>query len=222
MWHARSLSRLPRHPFHGAPNWKPSGIPAPWSGDHGAVVSTGFPSSDAGRGSPPLPADRRSGHATPPQPNPHPKKNQVTGRYKPVAFTVMRPIRAQCSGLASARCQAGSMRPQDESLRRMPSRTFAVWRQTASVPRWPSRRSRRAMMGVCPVRFATWRLVRPAHERAASSVTDVEDYSVNSSVRYSGPRRARRTTHQVRYQLIMRFRVSPLSFAAAMRVRPAS
>lgn len=50
-----TLPRLPRHPFHGAPEWKPSGILSAVVFDHGASVSTGFPSPDAGRG------PRRSG-----------------------------------------------------------------------------------------------------------------------------------------------------------------
>jgi len=49
---------------HGAPKWKPSGIRVAMVFDHGAVVSSGFPSSDAGRG-PAAPADVRSRpHAT--------------------------------------------------------------------------------------------------------------------------------------------------------------
>ena len=44
------LPRLSRHPFHGSPEWKPSGIPVAVVCDHGAVVSTGFPSPNAGRG----------------------------------------------------------------------------------------------------------------------------------------------------------------------------
>ena len=44
------LPRLSRHPFHGSPEWKPSGIPVAVVCDHGAVVSTSFPSPDAGRG----------------------------------------------------------------------------------------------------------------------------------------------------------------------------
>src|SRR5437764_13471822 len=44
------LPRLPRHPFHGSPEWKPSGIPVAVVCDHGAVVSTSFPSPDAGWG----------------------------------------------------------------------------------------------------------------------------------------------------------------------------
>ncbi len=42
------LPRLWRHPFHGSPERKPSGIPVAVVCDHGAVVSTGFPSPDAG------------------------------------------------------------------------------------------------------------------------------------------------------------------------------
>jgi len=67
-----SLPRLPRHPFHGSPERvscrltisaartsvmllicrtvRPSGIPVAMVSDHGAVVSTGFPSPGAGRG----------------------------------------------------------------------------------------------------------------------------------------------------------------------------
>src|SRR5438034_11661356 len=60
----QSLPRLSRHPIHGAPKWKPSGIRVAMVFDHGAVVSSGFPSSDAGRG-PAAPADVRSrSHAT--------------------------------------------------------------------------------------------------------------------------------------------------------------
>ena len=44
------LPRLSRHPFHGSPEWKPSGIPVAVVCDHGAVVSTGFPPPDAGWG----------------------------------------------------------------------------------------------------------------------------------------------------------------------------
>ena len=54
-----SLPRLSRHPFHGAPKRNPSGIPVAMVFDHGAVVSSGFPSSDAGWG-PAAPADVRS------------------------------------------------------------------------------------------------------------------------------------------------------------------
>ncbi|MBI4402397.1 MAG: hypothetical protein HY581_12295 [Nitrospirae bacterium] len=43
-----SAPRLSRHPFHGSPEWKPSGIPVAVVYNHGAVVSTGFPSPDAG------------------------------------------------------------------------------------------------------------------------------------------------------------------------------
>ncbi len=43
------LPRLARLPIHGGPKRKPSGIPVAVVCDHGAVVSTGFPSSDAGR-----------------------------------------------------------------------------------------------------------------------------------------------------------------------------
>ncbi len=42
------LPRLWRHPFHGSPERKPCGIPVAVVCDHGAVVSTGFPSPDAG------------------------------------------------------------------------------------------------------------------------------------------------------------------------------
>jgi len=42
------LPRLWRHPFHGSPERKSSGIPVAVVCDHGAVVSTGFPSPDAG------------------------------------------------------------------------------------------------------------------------------------------------------------------------------
>ena len=35
---------------HGSPEWKPSGIPVAVVCDHGAVVRTGFPPPDAGRG----------------------------------------------------------------------------------------------------------------------------------------------------------------------------
>ena len=42
------LPRLWRHPFHGSPERKASGIPVAVVCDHGAVVSTGFPSPDAG------------------------------------------------------------------------------------------------------------------------------------------------------------------------------
>ncbi len=42
------LPRLWRHPFHSSPERKPSGIPVAVVCDHGAVVSTGFPSPDAG------------------------------------------------------------------------------------------------------------------------------------------------------------------------------
>ena len=48
--HDRSLPRLLRHPFLGTSEWKPSGIPVAVVCDHGAVVSTGFPSPNAGRG----------------------------------------------------------------------------------------------------------------------------------------------------------------------------
>ena len=54
-----SLPRLSRHPFHGSPEWKPSGIPVAVVYDHGAVVSTSFPSPDAGWG-PAAPANVRS------------------------------------------------------------------------------------------------------------------------------------------------------------------
>ena len=38
------LPRLSRHPFHGSPGWKPSGIPAAVVVlDHYALVSSGFP-----------------------------------------------------------------------------------------------------------------------------------------------------------------------------------
>ena len=50
------LPRLSRHPFHGSPEWKPSGIPVAVVYDHDAVVSTGFPPPDAGWG------PRRSGN----------------------------------------------------------------------------------------------------------------------------------------------------------------
>ncbi len=46
-----SLLRLSRLPFHGGPKGKPSGIPVAVICDRGAVVSTGFPSPAAGRGS---------------------------------------------------------------------------------------------------------------------------------------------------------------------------
>ncbi len=76
------LPRLWRHPFHGSPERvscrltisaartdmvllsrrtvRPSGIPVAVVCDHGAVVSTGFPSPDAG-GVPAAPATRASG-----------------------------------------------------------------------------------------------------------------------------------------------------------------
>jgi len=54
------LPRLWRHPFHGSPERKPSGIPVAVVCDHGAVVSTGFPSPDAGW-VPAAPATRASG-----------------------------------------------------------------------------------------------------------------------------------------------------------------
>jgi hypothetical protein len=51
-------TRLPRYPFHGGQERKPSGIPVAMVFDHGAVISTGFPSSDAGWG-PTAPGGRR-------------------------------------------------------------------------------------------------------------------------------------------------------------------
>jgi len=59
-----SLPRLSRHPFHGSPEWKPSGIPVAVVRDHGAVVSTGFPSPDAGWGPRRFVNVRSSPHAT--------------------------------------------------------------------------------------------------------------------------------------------------------------
>src|SRR5206468_5684587 len=58
------LPRLPRHPFLGSPKWNPSGIPVAVVCDHGAVVSTSFPSSDAGWG--PRPSGGRLLRAPPP------------------------------------------------------------------------------------------------------------------------------------------------------------
>ncbi len=43
-----SLPRLSRRPFLGAQERNPSGIPVAVVCDHGAVVSTGFPSPGAG------------------------------------------------------------------------------------------------------------------------------------------------------------------------------
>ncbi len=54
------LPRLWRHPFRGSPERKLSGIPVAVVCDHGAVVSTGFPSPDAGW-VPAAPATRASG-----------------------------------------------------------------------------------------------------------------------------------------------------------------
>jgi hypothetical protein len=51
-WQVRwdlSLQRLPRHPLHGSLERKPSGIPAATIDDRGALVSSSFPSPDAGR-----------------------------------------------------------------------------------------------------------------------------------------------------------------------------
>ena len=69
VWHALSFPCLPRHPFHGAPNWNPSGIPVamvlrPWCCGQ-------YRPSFFGRrvGTPPLSADGHSGHTTPPQPH---------------------------------------------------------------------------------------------------------------------------------------------------------
>ena len=45
-----SLPRLLRLPFRGSPERKSSGIPSTVVWDHGASVSTGFPTPDAGRG----------------------------------------------------------------------------------------------------------------------------------------------------------------------------
>ena len=59
-----SRPRLSRHPCHGAPKRNPSGIPSAMVSDHGASVSTGFPSSDAGRG-PAAPAKSAPYPATP-------------------------------------------------------------------------------------------------------------------------------------------------------------
>ena len=92
MWHAHSLPRLPRHPFHGAPNWKPSGIPVamvwrPWCGGQYRLSFFGRRA-----GIPPLPADGRSGHAAPPNLNAHPKneiRRQVATNLSP---HVVRPI----------------------------------------------------------------------------------------------------------------------------------
>jgi hypothetical protein len=65
-----SLPHLPRHPIHGALKWKPSGIPAePRSCDHGSAVSSGFPSSDAGRG-PVAPVKSAQTHRPPAQEKP--------------------------------------------------------------------------------------------------------------------------------------------------------
>lgn len=46
---------LSRHPFHGSPERKPSGIPVAAVFDRGAVVSTGVPFRLSG-GAPPLPS----------------------------------------------------------------------------------------------------------------------------------------------------------------------
>ncbi len=58
------LPRLWRHPFHGSPERKSSGIPVAVVCDHGAVVSTGFPSPDAGWGSLPLRQRGLQAHVT--------------------------------------------------------------------------------------------------------------------------------------------------------------
>jgi len=50
MAYGLSLPRLLRHPFHGSPEWKPSGIPAAAVADRSALVSSSFPSPDAGWG----------------------------------------------------------------------------------------------------------------------------------------------------------------------------
>ena len=52
-----SLQSLSRHPFHGALKWNPSGIPAAVVFDHGALVSTGFPSRQSLGGDPTPPAN---------------------------------------------------------------------------------------------------------------------------------------------------------------------
>src|SRR5881397_1410305 len=58
----RSIASAPlAAPRNGSPEWKPSGIPAAAVvHDHGALVSSGFPSLDAGQ-DPAAPADVRSG-----------------------------------------------------------------------------------------------------------------------------------------------------------------
>ncbi len=48
-------AHLSRHPCLGSQEWKPSGIPVAVVCDYGAVVSTSFPSPDAG-GDPAAPA----------------------------------------------------------------------------------------------------------------------------------------------------------------------
>ena len=132
-------------------------FPSPWSGDHGAVVSIGFPSSDAGRGSPPLPADSRSGHATPSQPEPAPqKRNQATGRYKPVAFTRNAAVPKHSAVDLLERCVRLAHATRRTS--RFPH-AFTYFRSVATDGEcFPvaSARSRRAMAGGCvPIRLAT-------------------------------------------------------------------
>ena len=131
-------------------------FPAPWSGDHGAVVSIGFPLRTPGGGSPPLPADSRSGHARPPKPNPHPQKNQVTGRYKPVAFTRNAAVPKHSAVDLLERCVRLAHATRRTS--RFPH-AFTYFRSVATDGEcFPvaSARSRRAMAGGCvPIRLAT-------------------------------------------------------------------
>ncbi|TLY42095.1 MAG: hypothetical protein E6K61_04035 [Nitrospirae bacterium] len=49
----RPLPRLSRHPFHGSPEWKPSGIPVAVVCDHGAVGQYRLSSSGCRVGTPP-------------------------------------------------------------------------------------------------------------------------------------------------------------------------